>query len=72
MTTQINIGDITIHRIVEQEAPFFAALEFFPTLTPALLDENLPWLAPKYIDPHAASWCCASRATSCARRTTPS
>ena len=45
MTTQINIGDITIHRVVEQEAPFFGALDFFPTLTPELLDENLPWLA---------------------------
>ena len=33
MTTQIQLGDITIHRVVEQEAPIFAALEFFPTLT---------------------------------------
>ena len=30
MTTQINVGDITIHRVVEQEAPIFAPLEFFP------------------------------------------
>jgi glyoxylase-like metal-dependent hydrolase (beta-lactamase superfamily II) len=51
MTTEIQVGDISIHRIVEQEAPFFAALEFFPTLSQALLDENLAWLAPKYIDP---------------------
>lgn len=51
MTTQINIGDITIHRVVEQDAPVFAPLEFFPTLTPALLDENRPWLEPKYLDP---------------------
>jgi glyoxylase-like metal-dependent hydrolase (beta-lactamase superfamily II) len=29
----------------------FLALEFFPTVTPALLEENLPWLAPKYIEP---------------------
>jgi len=51
MTTQIKVGEITIHRVVEQEAPFFAALEFFPTLTPELLEENLSWLQPKYIDP---------------------
>lgn len=51
MTTQIKLGDITIHRVVEQEAPIFAPLEFFPTLTPVLLEENLPWLSPKYIDP---------------------
>ena len=25
MTTRIDIGDITIHRVVEQEAPFFLA-----------------------------------------------
>ena len=51
MTTEIKLGDITIHRVVEQEAPIFAPLEFFPTLTPELLAENLPWLQPKFIDP---------------------
>jgi glyoxylase-like metal-dependent hydrolase (beta-lactamase superfamily II) len=51
MTTEFQLGDITVNRIVEQEQPVFQALEFFPTLTPALLEENLPWLAPKYIDP---------------------
>ena len=51
MTTEIKLGEITIHRVVEQEAPIFAPLEFFPTLTPELLAENLPWLSPKYIDP---------------------
>lgn len=51
MATQIKLGDITIHRVVEQEAPIFVALEFFPTLTRELLDENLSWLAPTYIDP---------------------
>jgi glyoxylase-like metal-dependent hydrolase (beta-lactamase superfamily II) len=51
MTTKIQLGDITIHRIVEQEQPLFVALEFFPTLAPALLQENLSWLAPTYIEP---------------------
>jgi glyoxylase-like metal-dependent hydrolase (beta-lactamase superfamily II) len=51
MTTQVKVGDITIHRIVEQEGPFFAPLEFFPTLAPELLEENRSWLQPTYIDP---------------------
>lgn len=51
MTAHVNLGDITIHGVVEQEGAFFNALEFFPTLTPALLEENLSWLAPKFIEP---------------------
>jgi glyoxylase-like metal-dependent hydrolase (beta-lactamase superfamily II) len=51
MPTRIALGDITIHRVVEQELPFAAPLDFFPTLTPALLEENLPWMQPDYIDP---------------------
>jgi glyoxylase-like metal-dependent hydrolase (beta-lactamase superfamily II) len=50
MTTQIAMGDISIHRVVEQEAPFFDALEFFPTLTPELIEENKAWLQPTFID----------------------
>jgi hypothetical protein len=38
------IGDIVIHRVVEQEGPFFDPLEFFPSLTPELLEENRGWL----------------------------
>jgi len=51
MTTQITVGDITIHRVVEQEQPIFVAKEFFSTLAPEVLEENLSWLAPKFIDP---------------------
>ena len=43
-TTKFELGDITIHRVVEQEGPFFKPLEFFPTLTPELLDENRGWM----------------------------
>jgi glyoxylase-like metal-dependent hydrolase (beta-lactamase superfamily II) len=50
MTTQVALGSIAIHRVVEQELPFVPALEFFPTLTPALLEENLSWLQPDAID----------------------
>ena len=51
MTTQIELSDITIHRIVEQEGPFFEALKFFPTLTKELLEENRAWLQPRFLDP---------------------
>jgi glyoxylase-like metal-dependent hydrolase (beta-lactamase superfamily II) len=50
MTTHVTLGDITIHRVVEQQGAFFPALEFFPTLTPALLEANLDWLRPAYLD----------------------
>lgn len=50
MTRDITLGDITIHQIVEQQAPFFDALTFFPTLTKELLEENRSWLAPRYLD----------------------
>ena len=50
MAIHIQIGDVTIQRIVEQEAPLFEALPFFPTLTPELLAENRGWLRPKFLD----------------------
>ena len=43
-TTTFKIGDITIHRVVEQEGPFFNPLEFFPSLTPEVLEENRGWM----------------------------
>jgi glyoxylase-like metal-dependent hydrolase (beta-lactamase superfamily II) len=42
--TTFTVGDITIHRVVEQEGPFFDALEFFPSLTPESLAENRGWM----------------------------
>jgi glyoxylase-like metal-dependent hydrolase (beta-lactamase superfamily II) len=51
MTTQIKLGNLTIHRIVEQEGPFFDVLKFFPTLTKELLEENRTWLQPRFVDP---------------------
>jgi glyoxylase-like metal-dependent hydrolase (beta-lactamase superfamily II) len=51
MTTRIKLGNITIHRVVEQQAAvFFDAFEFFPTLTKEIWEENRGWLQPKYID----------------------
>lgn len=51
MTTTFQIGDMTIHRIVEQEMPVFDPLTFFPTCTPNILAENRAWLEPNAIDP---------------------
>ncbi|MGH7554581.1 MAG: MBL fold metallo-hydrolase [Longimicrobiales bacterium] len=51
MTTQVKLGEVTIHRVVEQELPFVLPLDFFPALTPALLEENLSWMHPDHIDP---------------------
>ncbi len=43
-TTTFQVGDITIHRIVEQEGGFFDPLTFFPSLTQEVLDENKGWM----------------------------
>src|SRR4029077_13797990 len=46
MRTTYGVNDMTIHRIVEQEHGFTPMLEFLPTLSKDLQDENLSWLAP--------------------------
>jgi glyoxylase-like metal-dependent hydrolase (beta-lactamase superfamily II) len=51
MASPIKLGSITIHRVVEQQMPFFEALKFFPSLTQELLDENRSWLQPTFLEP---------------------
>jgi glyoxylase-like metal-dependent hydrolase (beta-lactamase superfamily II) len=51
MPTTTQLGDISITRIVEQQAPLFDALTFLPDLTPELLAEHSHWLAPDALDP---------------------
>ena len=51
MASPIQLGPTTIHRIVEQEIPFFDAQEFFPALTKEMIEENRSWLQPTYLDP---------------------
>src|SRR5512143_874998 len=46
MRTSFSVNDMTIHRIVEQEAGFTPMLDFLPTLSKETLGENLSWLAP--------------------------
>ena len=50
MAEAIRIGEITVYRIVEQEAPFLPALEIIPALTTERLAENRDWMAPTALD----------------------
>src|SRR3979411_1598614 len=44
MSLKLAVGDLTIHRIIEQETTFLPALEMLPDLTPDLLAENRAWM----------------------------
>ena len=44
MSLKFGIGDLTIHRIIEQETTFLPALDLFPALTADLLAENRQWM----------------------------
>ena len=44
MSLKFAAGDLTIHRVVEEEAKFLPAHDMFPTLTPELLGENRAWM----------------------------
>lgn len=50
MPLNFSVDDLTVHRIVELNAPFLPALEFLPDLTPELLTENRAWLQPHALD----------------------
>jgi len=51
MTHGFALGDIRVERIIEQEAPLFDPLTFFPTLSREVLEENRAWLEPAALDP---------------------
>lgn len=44
MSLTFTAGDLTIHRIIEQEGAFLPALDVLPGLTPELLAENRTWM----------------------------
>jgi glyoxylase-like metal-dependent hydrolase (beta-lactamase superfamily II) len=44
MSLKFTAGDLTIHRIVEQEGPYFPAVDLFASLPPDLLAQNRDWL----------------------------
>src|SRR4051794_722811 len=44
MSLKLAVGDLTIHRIIEQETSFLPALEMLPDLTAEVLAENRGWM----------------------------
>jgi len=44
MSLKFTVGDLTVHRIIEQETTFLPALDLFPTLTEDLLGQNRDWM----------------------------
>ena len=44
MRLKFAAGDLTIHRIVEQETTFLPAHDMLPGLTPDVLAENRGWM----------------------------
>src|SRR5919199_6614780 len=51
MGKSFRLGDLEIHRVIEEENPLFDPLEFFPSLTQEVLEENRGWLeAARAID----------------------
>ena len=44
MSLKFTVGDLTIHRIIEQETTFLPALDMLPGLTPELLAGNRSWM----------------------------
>jgi glyoxylase-like metal-dependent hydrolase (beta-lactamase superfamily II) len=44
MSLKFEVGDLTIHRVIEEETTFLPALELLPALTPELLAENRAWM----------------------------
>ena len=51
MSDIITDGDLTIQRVVEQEAAIFEALTFLPGLGKDMLEENRHWMTPWALDP---------------------
>lgn len=46
----LELGDVTIGRILEDEGPFMEVFDFFPTLAPERLEEHRHWLEPVFLD----------------------
>lgn len=44
MSLKFTVGDLTIHRVIEQETTFLPALEMLPGLAPEVLTENRAWM----------------------------
>lgn len=45
------IGEVVIHRVLEDESPWVAPSTLYPDLTPEILASHRPWLEPHLLDP---------------------
>ncbi len=50
MTDALQLGPLTIHRLVEMEMGISPIREFLPNLSPELLDANRSWMQPAALD----------------------
>lgn len=50
MTTHFQIGGLKLDRIVESEFPALDPTEVYPDCTPAHIERDTPWLAPRFYD----------------------
>lgn len=53
LRTDFEIGAVHLTRVVESEMPLLDPAEIYPDSTPALIEANLGWLAPRFYDPAA-------------------
>ncbi len=44
-------GDTSLTRVIESEEPLLSPFEVLPDCTPAHIEQNLTWLAPRFYDP---------------------
>jgi glyoxylase-like metal-dependent hydrolase (beta-lactamase superfamily II) len=49
--TRFDIGEVSLTRVVESEMPLLDPAEIYPNSTPAIIEANLDWLAPRFYDP---------------------
>ena len=56
MRSSFGVGDMTIHRIVEQERGIRPALDFLAGLTADVLEENRSWLEPSSLEPGTSNF----------------
>ena len=49
--TGFDIGGLRLERVVESEMPLLDPAEIYPDSTPAIIEANLDWLAPRFYDP---------------------
>lgn len=50
----MTVGDLTLLRVVESEFAVLEPAEVYPDCTPAHIERQLAWLAPRFYDPAAA------------------